>query len=67
MNSSFSKKVLDDNLRTIEFWNRRNGNCPSNLDESDFENLKNSHNLFARKFEYPVSAILKNRIQNELL
>lgn len=63
MNSPFAKNVIDDNLRTIEFWNRRNGNCPSNLDETDFDQLMKTRNLFARKFEYPVSEKLFNKIK----
>ena len=58
MNSPFAKHVINDNLRYID-WEKRNGNFPANLDVSDFEKIKNSQNVFARKFEFPVSQKLK--------
>lgn len=48
-------------------WTMRNGNNPANLDESDFERIKDSEYLFVRKVEYPVSEKLMERIDRELL
>lgn len=58
MNSPFASKVINDNLRYID-WEKRNGNFPANLDLADLEVITASENLFARKFEFPVSEELK--------
>ena len=50
MNSEFANKVTNDNLRHID-WKSRNGNNPAILDESDFEKLKRTNAVFARKFD----------------
>jgi len=59
LNSNFKEKIINNNLRFIE-WEKRNGNCPANLDESDYNKILNCEKLFARKFEYPVSLSLLN-------
>lgn len=66
MNSPYKSKVCDDNLRFM-VWEKRNGNNPANLDERDFDAIKSSNALFARKFEYPVSQNLLDKIDEELL
>jgi hypothetical protein len=48
-------------------WSFRNGNNPANLDESDFDQLKDSDYFFIRKVEYPLSQVLLDRIDRELL
>jgi hypothetical protein len=63
LNSPFREKVVNDNLRYID-WNERNGNCPANLDETDFQLLLNSNKLFARKFEKNKSEKLKRMLIN---
>lgn len=61
LNSNFKEKIINNNLRFIE-WENRNGNCPANLDESDYNKILNCEKLFARKFEYPVSLSLLNTL-----
>ena len=65
MNSPWKEKIVNNNLRFID-WTERNGNFPANLDESDYESLKKSDKIFARKFEFPVSEKLKMRIDQDL-
>lgn len=61
MNSPFKGTVVNDNLRYI-VWEFRNGNIPANLDETDYNELINNKQLFARRFEYPVSENLVMRL-----
>ncbi|RBN50310.1 beta-1,6-N-acetylglucosaminyltransferase [Flavobacterium psychrolimnae] len=63
MNSHFSLKVANNNLRYID-WVARNGNNPAILDTSDFEKLVATDAFFARKFEYPLSIDLMNQIKS---
>lgn len=65
LNSNFADKVVNDNLRHID-WVARNGNNPAVLDETDFDKLKESHAVFARKFDYPHSIGLLNKIKTLL-
>ena len=65
LNSPFKEKVVNDNQRLI-LWETRNGNCPANLDESDLNEIISSDKLFARRFEYPVSAILIKTLKEKL-
>ena len=58
MNSPFSKFVVNDALRYID-WRKRNGNSPAVLDDSDLKMLLSSDKLFARKFESPTSSSLR--------
>jgi hypothetical protein len=62
MNSSFKNNVVNDSLRYIS-WEYKHGTIPAALDEGDFEILKKSNHLFARKFEYPVSIKLLNELK----
>lgn len=62
MNSSFKSKICLDNLRYID-WSNRNGNNPSVLDETDFEKICYSNSFFARRFEYPISLKIRNKIK----
>lgn len=66
MNSDFAKKVTNDNLRYID-WVARNGNNPAVLDETDFEKLKETNAIFARKFDYPQSIGLLSKIKKLIL
>ena len=65
MNSNFAAKVVNDNLRHID-WVARNGNNPAILDETDFEKLKETNSVFARKLDYPQSIGLLNKIKSLL-
>jgi hypothetical protein len=62
INSHFATKIANDNLRHID-WVARNGNNPAVLDETDFEKLTQTHAVFARKFDYPQSVGLLNKIK----
>lgn len=63
MNSPLKVNIVPDNMRFI-IWEVRNGNFPANLDETDLDNIKKSNALFARKFEYPVSQKLLEKIED---
>ncbi len=65
LNSPFKNDVVNDNLRYID-WEFRNGNIPAVLDESDFLKLIESKHLFARRFEYPTSISLINKLKIEV-
>lgn len=65
MNSPFSKNIRNNNLRYID-WTYRNGNNPAILDETDFNRIFHSENFFARKFVFPKSQLLLDRIKGEL-
>lgn len=65
LNSPLKDNIVNDNLRFI-VWEKRNGNFPANLDNSDYQDIINSHALFARKFEYPVSEQLLDDIKTLL-
>lgn len=65
LNSPMKETIINNNMRFI-IWEERNGNFPANLDFSDYENIKKSDALFARKFEYPVSQLLLNKIKADI-
>lgn len=65
LNSPVKPKIVNNNMRFI-IWEERNGNFPANLDCSDYENIKTSNALFARKFEYPVSIDILNKIKEKI-
>ena len=65
MNSEYSKNVINDNLRYIDWDPKRVGEynpSPALLDMSDLEKIKKSNKLFARKFDVPLSDDLKHVI-----
>jgi hypothetical protein len=62
MNSPFAKNVVNNNLRYID-WVARNGNNPAILDDADFEKLQRTNAVFARKFDYPQSIGLLDKIK----
>ncbi|MBD8389745.1 beta-1,6-N-acetylglucosaminyltransferase [Dysgonomonas sp. BGC7] len=61
MNSPYKDNIRQNSLRFIE-WKHRDGISPANLDERDYDNIMNSDALFARKFEYPVSEKLYEKL-----
>lgn len=61
MNSPFKEKIAKKNLRFM-LWENRDGVYPANLDERDFEDIIRSDAFFARKFDYPVSGKLRDRL-----
>jgi hypothetical protein len=65
MNSPFATSVVNNSLRYI-CWESRNGNYPANLDETDWLPIQKSDCFFARKFDYPASAILLDKIETNI-
>ncbi|HNW96923.1 MAG TPA: beta-1,6-N-acetylglucosaminyltransferase [Bacteroidales bacterium] len=60
MNSDYSKKVINDNLRYIDWESGlRYGSIPAILDITDLDKINSSDKLFARKIEAPFSDELK--------
>jgi hypothetical protein len=62
----FSGRIVNDDLRHID-WERPNPKYPRTLDMEDFERLRSSPKLFARKFEIERSKDLLDRVDAELL
>jgi hypothetical protein len=62
LNSPLKEGIVNNNMRFI-VWEKRNDNFPANLDDSDYDAILKSDALFARKFEYPVSANLLKKIK----
>jgi hypothetical protein len=65
MNSHFKERIVNDNYRYID-WSAGGPN-PKVLDENDFEPIKKSKMLFARKLEMLKSAKLMDLIDTKLL
>lgn len=65
MNSPFKEHAVNNNLTHID-WSDQ-GYHPSTLTISDFESLKNSDKLFARKFDPETDEAVLDRIDQELL
>jgi Core-2/I-Branching enzyme len=65
-NSPYSEKIVRDDMRYTD-WETPNPNYPRTLEESDFDKLKASHKLFARKLETVRSDKLLDRIDRDLL
>ncbi|MDR2474307.1 MAG: beta-1,6-N-acetylglucosaminyltransferase [Bacteroidales bacterium] len=59
VNSEYHKNIITDNLRFID-WKSKRGSNPAFLDETDYEKIKNSNSLFARKFHEINSEGLKD-------
>ena len=66
LNSPLKETIINNNLRFI-VWENRNGNFPANLDNTDYNNIKKSEALFARKFEYPASTRLLAIIKQDII
>lgn len=65
MNSEYKDKIVNNNYRYID-WSAGGPN-PRMLDESDFENIKTSNMLFARKLDIVKSGKLFDLIDTKLL
>jgi hypothetical protein len=59
-------KLTNNNLRCV-FWDGRRGEYPAVLTDEDFDEIKNSGMLFARKVRPDLSSRLLDRIDAELL
>jgi hypothetical protein len=64
-NSAYSERIKSDDLRYAD-WQNPNPLSPRTLDMNDFENLKSSSKLFARKFETNRSHELLEKIDKEI-
>lgn len=65
-NSSFHDKIVNDDLRYID-WEHPNPNYPRTMETGDFDYLRTSPKLFARKFEPDRSKNCLDLIDAELL
>jgi hypothetical protein len=63
LNSPLRQTIKNNNFRYID-WIPRNGNNPAVLDETDFQKIKQSAALFARKIDYPISEILMDKLNS---
>lgn len=63
---AFTKNVDVRPINHVD-WTFRNGSRPANLDDTDFDRIRDAGVLFARKVEYPLSQGLLDRIDRELL
>jgi len=61
LNSPFKDKVLNDNLRYID-WGNVNAYNPRILDKTDFEKIRKSEKLFARKFDATIDSDIMDMI-----
>jgi hypothetical protein len=63
VNSPHIQTIVNDNLRYI-IRDPERGGYPAFLDETDYEEIKKSNNIFARKFHESKSVTLKNLLIN---
>lgn len=66
MNSDFKEKIINKNLRYIDYQSRNNFS-PAFLDETDYDKLLASEALFARKLKYPISERLISMLEEKFL
>jgi len=66
LNSSFAPQVVSDDLHYTD-WARPNPAVPRTLDLSDFERLRASNKLFARKFDIAHDNKVLDLIDSEIL
>ena len=65
MNSNFKDKVVNDNLRHIDF--PKFSPHPKTFTESDFEELKNSKMIFARKLDLSINSKIFDLIDENII
>ena len=66
MNSHYSSRIVNDNKRYVD-WNRSTaGGHPAILTKSDFDNIKTSGKLFARKFDPSIDSEILNLIDQDI-
>lgn len=65
MNSPYRSSIVNDNYRYID-WSQGGAN-PKVLTADDFEHLRTSHKLFARKFDAEVDATVLDLVDEYLL
>ena len=64
MNSAYSTDVVKKNLRYTD-WTTRHGSRPAILDESDYDSIISSDNVFARKIDSLISKSLIEMLTEE--
>jgi hypothetical protein len=65
MNSPFKDRTVNNNLRYID-WSEGNAH-PKLLLAEDFESIKSSNMIFARKFDQEIDPLVLDKIDNECL
>ena len=63
-NSHFKAKI-EDNLMYVDFTGQKNGH-PNVLTVLDYDTLKNSNKLFARKFDIALDEVVLNKLKNSI-
>jgi len=58
LNSEYAGNIVNDNLRYID-WSSGRGGFPAFLDATDYDKIKSSNKIFARKFHEESSEELK--------
>jgi hypothetical protein len=61
------KETVSNSCLTFLNWENRNTPSPAILSLRDFENIRESGKLFARKFDHELNPELANKIDSELL
>ncbi len=65
MNSPYRSRVVNDNKRYID-WSRGRGSSPTTLTKDDFQKMKKSNKLFARKFDPSIDSEILNLIDQDI-
>lgn len=65
MNSEFKENVINNNLRYIDWADRKAS--PKTLTLVDYEALKQTNKLYARKFDYKVDSIIVDKIESSII
>ncbi len=63
-NSPFKDKI-EDNLMYVDFTGQKNGH-PNVLTILDYDTLKNSNKLFARKFDIELDEVILNKLKSSV-
>lgn len=61
-NSKYKKNIVNDNLRYI-VWKKKHGSRPAILDIEDYEDIRNTDAIFARKVDKKISRDLISKIE----
>lgn len=65
-NSKYSNRIDNDIHRYI-LWKHKHSSYPAILDEEDYENIQSGNYFWGRKFVFPYSASLIDKINKNLL
>ncbi|MBN3879805.1 MULTISPECIES: hypothetical protein [unclassified Nostoc] len=61
LNSPFKDKIINDHLRYLD-WENINSIHPRILETKDFEKIRESEKLFARKFDLTIDQVILDMI-----